>query len=382
MKKYLKNEKGMALALVIMVLAILSVLGMSVLTVSMSENNFSTNEESNVEDYYVSKSALDAVSMDLVAQTLEDEGLDDIEVGDVLINENNFIDSGKHAQVTVVEKTSNNIKLMSRANGRSDQFLDVAIITSTATREQETTTTTTITTTTPMPSLFNEVIYAETSADFQAIKDPPDFVVGGKDYPMFSIPTVPDKTSSSTSTISMSGYYSDVVKSSITFETGSDPNNILNVVIDSVELNNNSIVVNGSGKVYLFVKEYLEGKNNINVVSGNPKQLIIFLGDPEEVEDENSKTGEAYIKADFVGYIYGPRADIQFQTGNSDFEGRIICDTFYGIANVTFIAAPAFSEAENLGNNVTVTTTETVNQITTETVEYNVYNFAKSKYTD
>jgi hypothetical protein len=29
-----------------------------------------------------------------------------------------------------------------------------------------------------------------------------------------------------------------------------------------------------------------------------------------------------------------------------------------------------------------VTTTETVNQITTETVEYNVYNFAKSKYTD
>lgn len=66
LKKYIKNEKGMALALVIMVFAVVIIVASTALSISLSQITQSVSTERYEENYYYARSATDTVSTDLI----------------------------------------------------------------------------------------------------------------------------------------------------------------------------------------------------------------------------------------------------------------------------------------------------------------------------
>lgn len=66
MKEPLKNQNGLALALIIMVFAVVSILGTIGLSVSLSEARQSVSTETYEENYYYARSATDTVSNDII----------------------------------------------------------------------------------------------------------------------------------------------------------------------------------------------------------------------------------------------------------------------------------------------------------------------------
>lgn len=68
MKKMLKNNRGMTLAVVIIIFAVVAIVGTTVLTISLSQNTSSVASEDTTAAYYYSRSAIDIVSTDIKAK--------------------------------------------------------------------------------------------------------------------------------------------------------------------------------------------------------------------------------------------------------------------------------------------------------------------------
>src|SRR5665648_1129800 len=69
--KSIKNERGMALALVIMVMTVLIILGASILTSSLTETKFSVANEKNLQAEYLAKEGADIMAQHFI--TSKDE---------------------------------------------------------------------------------------------------------------------------------------------------------------------------------------------------------------------------------------------------------------------------------------------------------------------
>ena len=71
LNKYLNNQKGMALAVVVMIFAVVSILAATSLTISLSQTKQSVAAENYTEAYYLARSATDVVSTDIINQINE-----------------------------------------------------------------------------------------------------------------------------------------------------------------------------------------------------------------------------------------------------------------------------------------------------------------------
>ncbi|MBK5262542.1 MAG: hypothetical protein JJE17_08240 [Peptostreptococcaceae bacterium] len=69
--KHIKNENGMALALVLMIFAVVSIIAATGLTIALSQTKQSVSNQNYVEAYYVARSATDVVSADIINKIIE-----------------------------------------------------------------------------------------------------------------------------------------------------------------------------------------------------------------------------------------------------------------------------------------------------------------------
>src|SRR5665648_355818 len=66
LSRYIINKKGMALALVLMIFAVVSIIAATGLTIALSQTKQSVSNQKYVEAYYFARSATDVVSADLI----------------------------------------------------------------------------------------------------------------------------------------------------------------------------------------------------------------------------------------------------------------------------------------------------------------------------
>ncbi|EGN74898.1 hypothetical protein A28LD_1915 [Idiomarina sp. A28L] len=95
--------------------------------------------------------------------------------------------------------------------------------------------------------------------------------------------------------------------------------------IEEIDMANNSyITIFPAGLVRIFIKDEIEGKNNIFINSGgNPANLIIYLYDGAEVDIGNYNQGSGVLN--FSGSIYSPYEDTEIEFGNNNnIEGSIV----------------------------------------------------------
>jgi len=103
--------------------------------------------------------------------------------------------------------------------------------------------------------------------------------------------------------------------------------NIVTLVVDELDLQNGIITLEGSGRLYIYVKSKIHfGNVDINsyindsgkAVPGKPSQLVLFLGD-----DVNTTLNANSI---FCGFIYGPKATVVLN-GTRDSIGGIVVES-------------------------------------------------------
>ncbi|MCK8058903.1 MULTISPECIES: pilus assembly PilX N-terminal domain-containing protein [unclassified Fusibacter] len=373
----IKSERGMALAWVLIVMAVLSILGVSVLTASHADHKFTIQNDLIIEEHNIAKSALNTAGKFLELKTQTESEFNSILVGDKLIDSANFMDSGSNAVVEVVAKDASKIKLKS-SSGNQTLYLDVAVAESelTVTQEEPTTILKTTKTTSIPVDLFKYSIYSHTTPKIHK-SAPAGLKTGGIDYTMHSIPDL-GVTKPFVSQITESGYYTGYNQESLTFKTGSDVNNIIYVRIDDLDLKNNSnLIIEGKGKVVLYTNTFnVPTQSEVNIYN-SPSQLFVFVG-------TEANSGIVDIKGVFRGFIYAPEAELTTQTKHSQNKARFIAHKYIDKANSEFDVADIvdFNFLDVFGESFTTTTTETENGIVVTTTVVKQYNYAKSKYSD
>lgn len=113
------------------------------------------------------------------------------------------------------------------------------------------------------------------------------------------------------------------------FDTGINPDSIMRVVVNELNLRNGSVIIQGSGKVFLYVKNINGGiKSNMNA-SGSPSKLFVFLDKGCLLNFEGNRV--------FKGYIYGPDKGTKIDlAGCGEFEGAVIADAIYNFGSTEF----------------------------------------------
>lgn len=338
-----KRKKGMALVLVMFVMAVLMIIGSSMISVSSSETNNSFREENKLKAHYAAQAGLDAV-----AKYITNVNNPSLIVQNLITNTSitpltGVIGDGSFS-TTITGDPTTTIKITSvgtAANVTEIQSLEMFSQSVSASE------------------IFKNVVYSKQSMDLSGltIKGPlqsggaitrvPTNDSDGKLYkstwnvnestpmttPQFIIPTLPRRTKPGDNNISLDGDYGTISVNNtvITFNTPS--NGILSVVVDNFS-SKSDIVINGNGKVYLYVKDSLSiqtphTEGNLN--------LIVFLGTPQ-INGTYSPAGTYNMKgnANFSGFLYGPAATIN-NNSHETFEGAIVCDTFLLDDTVTYV---------------------------------------------
>jgi len=336
-----KRKEGMALVLVIFVMVVLMIIGTTLITISLTEANNSFREENKLKAHYVAQAGLDAVAKyitnvnnptSIVQNLINNTSITPL-VG--VIGEGSF-------RTTVTGDPTSTIKITSVgtvANITETQSLEMFSQINAA-------------------DIFKNVVYSKQSMDLAGltIKGPlqsvgtithvPTYDSDGKLYtstwdvnastpmqtPQFIIPTLPSKTMTN-NTISANGDYGTISVNNtvITFNTPS--NGILSVVVDDFS-SKSDIVINGTGKVYLYVKNTLTVQTPH---TGGNLNLIVLLGTPQPNGTYSpSGTYNMQGNANFSGFIYGPAATIN-NNSHANFEGAIVCDAFSLSGTVNFV---------------------------------------------
>lgn len=361
--KYLKNEKGMALAVVLMVLAVLSIISVGALTMAQAENKLSVEEKEDINSYALSKSGLEIVSKKLMADPTQIAGL--LSAGTPITG---TIGTGSF-NVSLSGSINTGIKLTSQGsiNGNTEiTFLNLVNQSN--------------------PSgLFKNAVYSNAPLDLDKVNVSGPIQSAGSitapagyssslihantpiDYPTFEIPSPLVSKSDinlgngSTTTITANNWsYNNITINNggtlILGTTGSTTP--INIVVDTLVSKGDVIV---RSRVNLFVKDTLDIQTQGAVNSGaggNPNKLYIFLGTPntlnqddpwvsngthpEDLSDGFNPNGVFSTQAAqaIKAYLYGPAAYMSTDSGNVIIEGGVICNQFSGKNNsdVIFVA--------------------------------------------
>ena len=326
-KNRIKNQKGFALILVIMVMSVLMILGTALLSLSLSEAKNSYREANQMKVHYIAQAGVNTVAKYIInnpttVQVLITNGTQF--TGN--IGDGSFI-------TTVTGNPSSSIKITSvgKIGTTNSETLYLQMISQTNST-----------------SIFSNVVYSTKTLDVSGLKingplqSPGTITVPYKDIdgniytsiwpiqqnkpmnlPQFIIPNLPSK-SLVNNTISVEGDYGDISLNNQVLIFNVPDNGILKVVVTSIS-SKSDIVINGNGKVFLFVKDYMTMQTPH---TSGPINLVVFLGTPQ-LDGSYSPKGNFTMQgnANFSGYIYGPKATIS-NNSYETFEGAIVCDIF------------------------------------------------------
>ena len=325
----IKNNKGMVLELVLVVMAIMAILGLVFIQLSVAETLHTARDKSRMQAYYLAKSGVEATVAWMVkypqeGKTLIGRSSDPVELAGSNIN-------GKYIVQVLGEVTSQElfVKGTGTVNGVSASA------------------TMTVNTGTAKWPAFDKTLYAvkDLGGPSNAIEIIGGIAYGGnlikwkgsaeplnRTYPSIIFPANPPVTPGlgddypsityldGDLNISTAKVFDTFNVNNLTINVGDiDGNNkSVSLVVNNLNFEQKcTLTINGTRTLFIFVNKgtfsiATQSKVNYN---GDPEKLIIFMG-PES----NFTEGSDY---DFVGLIYAPTTDITLN-GNARIKGAII----------------------------------------------------------
>jgi hypothetical protein len=352
LKGYFSNKKGIALVMVLMVMVVLSVLGVVILQVCLAETKFTARDNKSKQAYYLAKSGVEATAawmLDnsnngaaLVGKNSEDTELS----GDV---EGTF--KVEVLDNTTVPTLTPDLLLIKGTGTVDDVSASAGLILKRGGLGSG--------------SVFEYSLYSEgilllnghtTVAGPIGAGDAvtehghvtaPEPVIEDLYYPPPIFPADPSTASSDTLhsgvTFNVAGQpyvYKDFIfqpggsTTAIVFDTGSDPDNVVNLVVERLYLRSGVLKVTGSGRANIFIAVDADFDIDTNYnfpLPSNRNQLMVYLKEGASAAIDGNRK--------FNGFIYGPGATITLG-GNGGFDGAIIG------GSVTASGTPFVSGAE------------------------------------
>lgn len=373
--KLLKNEKGLALPLVLIILVVLTLLAAALWHYSISEVTMSVRDEKRARAYYIARAGAESVAryvmvnpevLDLIpdendvitSKTLEYIAGEDVEVGDVEVELKRIasnrievtgigtVDKGTADEiiqrVSLILETQEPfdgvVYAMDGLNFQEGVTVNGDIVSGGSVKWQNETVTehpnSDYTLKDHSPINFPSPTFFEASDSYTDIINIPNNQTG---EPIDSMPAVAYQSitmgnnsnltiNATTESIFLEAQIFDMNQgSTLTLKTSSA--NDLIIVVDSIRLRN--VRVEGDGKAQLYVR------NSINVQT--PEAIIDDEALLEVYLDEGCiMTMQANAK--FAGLVYGPQAIVEIG-GNADFEGSMIVSQLVGSIGSTVIGS-------------------------------------------
>ena len=370
MIRTMKDNKGMAFVVVLLVMLVVVVFGMSVLTTATADGRHAVVQQNGVQAYYLARAAVDDIGnyilkyKDLPAAT-------DVAVGDTDVLNNGTYKIDELNEFTVDESPAFSVKATGEANGVK--------------RTVE------LTISEMLPSeIIEHAIFTEESLDIRNMLVHGDIAsggtidyrtTGGNAYDTSTYTATPGYTMTETfeayfpinaedlveepystwtsgtaiSTVDSGDIVSlDIVSighgDTLLFDTGED-GDILNVTINTLNSTGGTICIAGAGTLKLYIVDGLDSKSNLVIEDEGDLELYLNEGIPAVFQtplDLGAPEGDAdydpllankirifagedshmELRANgtYYCYIIGPAADVSFYSDNTSVYGSVIAN--------------------------------------------------------
>lgn len=336
----IKNNKGIALAYVLIVMAVMATLGLVFIQISLTETMQAARDKSKMQAYYLAKSGVEATAAWMVSHA---------DIGNTLIGKTS-------SPVTLAGSNINGTYVVSVLGDAASPLLLVKGV-GTVNGVSATATMTVNTGNTSITNVFTETLNSngEITSHSNAAEIFGNIVAGGtidvknctgtktsnsiRVYPSVIFPAIPTTVNFPGSNISLdladtikfpgqiAGYDTFTCGSALEIKTG-NTNNVVSLVVNIFDLSKSSkLTITGTGRLQVFVKTQLiiDSKAEINF-DKDPKKLIILMGVGTTFTDKNSYQ--------FNGLIYAPNNDFTI-SGNGIITGSIIAKSINITGNNT-----------------------------------------------
>jgi len=325
MKRF-NNNRGAALAMVILLMALGVIIVGMFLTVGVAEHAQAEAQEKNMQSYYIARSAATMVAQAVIDNPSMDSDLDD---------GTTTIDFGSDTASVTIQKdqpSSGEVLITATVNGSFSRAVKLVLDKGASSNvgmegidavdelplgninvlNSVPPNTVPITINSPngfdgSPSSMSPAAVLTTeSASYQTVyKD--NFDSKGN--------------ITGNATISENGSYGSIIPAgnkTVTFETGA-AGNLLQISADEVNFTNDTIRFTGSGTVVLYVgSEFTAQTPNFDGIT-DPTRFFIMMN--------TDTTCMIRANSDFFGYIYGPEATVDLQSSSGNINGAIVCET-------------------------------------------------------
>ena len=341
-----KNEKGMALALVLIILVVLALLGTALWHYSMSELRNVAKEEDRTRAFYVARSGAETVARYIminpsVAEDLFDETSST--VSDIIELGNDYLGEIGEVKVTVTDLGDDNLEItgtgiVNSSEGEVSILLELrefpapdAVVVATSTNHLDFHQNMTVNGSivaggeVTLPNSYDTSQY-HCEPDYQF---PPDY------FKRVIVPDEPDitienHTVGNNQTYTITGNQHHEIDR-LTVNNGGDlifdftsvgENTTAILVVSDLDLKNgSSIIINGTGKVEIYIRNTAT-MNGPNISYPSGAKLNFFLAEGCEV----SLNGNVQ----FDGLFYGPYDTHVRMQSNTSFFGAMIVGTLSG----------------------------------------------------
>jgi type II secretory pathway pseudopilin PulG len=338
----LKNNKGMALPLVIVVMLIVSILGLTLLQVAFAQTTHAARDKSRMQAYYLAKAGVEATEKWLLNNTDKFNN-----IKDKTSSPTTLPDSGINGTFTVkVSGSLDNIVLLEgtgTVNGVNATATKALISSGDILNEM----------------VFDDTVYAKnivilsgnvtingsvgygvnmtsngsvniTGTSGQKDKNMPSPIFpADPSTSAYTYDSGPDRLKSDTTLNILAGYnnsermlvsrtfYFNVNNGTLTVNTGS-AGSVVRLVTENFDFGGGSLVLTGSGRFELYVTKDMKLGAGVELnEGGSAKRFLVLLGEGATFD----KAGGA----SFTGVIYGPEAQLKI-AGTSNFTGAVIGD--------------------------------------------------------
>ena len=320
----MKNEKGIALPLVLLIIVVLSVLGVSIMHINTADTLQVNMDKERVQAYYLARSGADATAAAIIQ---DQNNVANINIGanstlpSVNLGSGNFtVEVGKYdnrldlKSTGTVNNVSHKVTLnMPKANA-SDIFDNVIFSYNNLYLNNTTILSGNLAT------QGNTIQTNDLTFHGNKLTDCP------RSYPPPTFPSLNAKGSyvgtDLAHTISKDdeGEYTSITtdpttnpEGTIIFDTSTATNHVLNIIANSINVKN--IKTTGTGTVLLFIKKGASDPQ-IQIPSSTTANIVVLLEDDVNLNFQASKVY-------FNGYIYGPNANISI-SNKAYFTGAFI----------------------------------------------------------
>lgn len=340
LKRYVSKQKGMALALVLMVMVVLSILGVALLSVANAEANNSIRQQNKLQAHYIAKSGLEAVANNfsknpnqlkiaLDANTVYtgqlQSGTPEYQVeltgsigGIVTIKSTAFVKNVKDV-VSLEVDTAIQPNALFINSIYSNTNLDVSDMNITGPLQSAGTVT--------APTGYTDSVTENSSIFVDLFPFPTGLQLSAYN----------EISNNETLVVSQNTKFNDLtIKNGgiLSINTGTSATNIIEIVVNTLDIDS-TVKIEGEGSVILYVNTKISMKTSGSVnfgVGTQPSKLLVIMAD-------NSLF---YIQGGmgFGGYILGPKAHIDVNSGNITLQGAVVCGNFSQNNNATMTYIP------------------------------------------